>query len=129
MSKSTRADEAASYGLLGSLNETPIKPKEPSLPLESTDERTLGVAREKQLTDDFAFISAVGGDTDQVTAVCIEEHHDGFGMNLCISSNTSLPTSLHKDFRRLAELLQMATKRSKHTIRSVTFPFVMLIVR
>lgn len=112
MAESRQADEVAKYGLLRMLNQTPIEPQDGSLPLESTDGRTLNVKREKQLTDDFAFISATSSDINRVTAVCIKEHRSGLGLDLCISSNTTLPSNLEEDFRRIAELLQKATNRS-----------------
>lgn len=112
MSAASKADEAARYGLLQVLNETPIEPQDGSLPSEANDGRTLSVKREKQLADDFAYISATVSDNERITAVCIEEHRSGLGMNLCISSNTDFPAGLEEGFRSLATLLQRATKRS-----------------
>ncbi|MCJ1433396.1 hypothetical protein MMC27_002756 [Xylographa pallens] len=97
--------------LLRSLNEVPGKEEECDLPAENQS-RQLSIAREKQLADDFAFLSATTDDMSRVMAVGIEEDEGGTGMTIRLASNTGDLSGIRGEFERIGDILQEAASRT-----------------
>ena len=101
--------------LLWALGETPDQPKENEL-RESYDEgRQLFPNRERQLVNNFAFISASTDNMLRVMAVCIEENFNKTGMIIRLASNTGDLSYVAQGFNSIARLW------SKGKIASVKF--------
>ena len=98
--------------LLRSLNEVPGKEAECDLPAENRS-RQLSIAREKQLGDDLAFLSATTDDMSRVMAVGIEEDEAGTGMTIRLASNAGDLSGIRGDFERIGVILQEAASRSR----------------
>ena len=111
-SQHIRKQLAENIILLHSLNEVPGKEKECDLPAENQS-RQLSIAREKQLGDDFAFLSATTDDMSRVMAVGIEEEEDGTGMTIRLASNSGDLSSIRGEFERIGNILQEAASRSR----------------
>ncbi|MCJ1416147.1 hypothetical protein MMC32_002482 [Xylographa parallela] len=110
-SQHIRKQLAENIILLHSLNEVPGKEKECDLPAENQS-RQLSIAREKQLGDDFAFLSATTDDMSRVMAVGIEEDEDGTGMTIRLASNSGDLSSIRGEFERIGNILQEAASRT-----------------
>ncbi|MCJ1387130.1 hypothetical protein MMC17_010259 [Xylographa soralifera] len=97
--------------LLRSLNKVPGEVKECDLPAENQS-RQLSIAREKQLGDDFAFLSATTDNMSRVMAVGIEEDDGGTGMTIRLASNTGDLSRIREEFRKIGDILQEAASRT-----------------
>ncbi len=97
--------------LLRTLNEFPEVPKENALNCETDETRQLTPERERQLVDNFAFISASTDDILRVMAVCVEESSDQQGMTIRLASNTGDLTPIVQGFQVMARTLEKAALR------------------
>lgn len=95
---------------LFAVNEIPGKPEECELPAEDSS-RQLPVVREKQLAEDFAFISASTDDMHKVMAIGLEEDSDRKGMTIRLASNTGDLSEVKEGFESIANILQRAATR------------------
>ena len=98
--------------LLWALTETPGEPKECQLRASNDGARQLTVERERQLADDFAFLSATTDDTLRVMAVGLEEDLDQQGMTIRLASNTGDLTEVKEGFENIVQVLEQAALRS-----------------
>lgn len=70
--------------------------------------RQLTVERQRQLSDDLAFLAAKA---DMIMAACIQEDLDGKGMTGRIAPNTKNFSNVEELFTRIAWLLERAALR------------------
>ena len=103
---------AENSALLSSITELPGKEKECELPAEDGNHQ-LPVAREMQLADDLAFLSATTDNMYEVKAVGIEEDLDKMGMTIRVASNTGELSRVKDGFQLIGSILQRAASRSK----------------
>jgi hypothetical protein len=103
---------AENSALLFSITDVPEEFQECKL-ADEDESYQLPIAREKQLADDFAFISAWTQDGTKVMAVGIEEDADKQGMVIRLASNTGQSTVAGDGLEGIASTLQKAASRSK----------------
>ena len=99
--------------LLWTLCEIPNHPKENEIGGGYDEGRQLSQDRERQLVDNFAFISASSDDMLRVMAVCIEEDPDKAGMTIRLASNTGDLSYVTQGFNDIAQTLEQASLRGK----------------
>ena len=99
--------------LLWTLCEIPGQPKENRIRGGRDEGRLLPWARERQLVDSFAFISASTDDMLRVMAVCIEEDPDKSGMTVRLASNTGDLLNVTQGLNGIARCLEQASSRSR----------------
>ena len=93
--------------LLASIVEVPGQQEESELPVEDKNYQ-LPVAREKQLADDLAFLSATTDDMLKVMAVGVEEDSDKNGLTIRLASNTGSLAVVKNGFEGIGLILQQA---------------------
>jgi len=102
--------------LLYTLTEVPEQPTENQLTCAEDGTQQFTAAREMQLADTFAFISATTADMFQVTAVCIEEDRNRMGMTVRLASNSGDLSSIATGLKEVANTLEEAALRSMHDL-------------
>ncbi|KAM5469181.1 hypothetical protein MauCBS54593_004533 [Microsporum audouinii] len=107
----TRSQLQQSINSLWRVNEIPEAPTENSASFGIDPIRHLSFAREKEIVNNLAFLSATTDDSRRVMAVCIEESISGEGVTIRITSNTGDLSAVTAGFRRLAEVLERAARR------------------
>ena len=95
---------------LFSITEVPGKEREHELPANDGNHQ-LTVEHEKQLAEDFAFISANTDEMDRVKAVAIEESPENHRMTIRLASNTGDSSRIKLGFARMGNVLQNAASR------------------
>lgn len=111
MEKLTRQRMIENVIMLWTLNEVPERPKENVIDCGTDETRQLTLERERQLADNFAFISASTDDMLRVMAVCVEESYDQQGMTIRLASNTGDLSRTIEGFRGIAGTLERAALR------------------
>jgi len=111
MESLTRQRMIENITMLWTLNEVPEPPKENAIDCSANETRQLTPARERQLVDNLAFISASTDDMLRVMAVCIEERSDQQGMTIRLASNTGDLSPTVKSFEVIACTLERAALR------------------
>ena len=66
----------------------PEMPKENALHSGIHTTRRMSISREKEIASNLAFLSATSDDCLKMMAVCVEEHRNGEGTTIRITSNT-----------------------------------------
>lgn len=92
--------------LMWTLNEVPEDPCQGFEQL-SSDDRVLSFEKEKQLTEDFAFLASSSDDPLKVKAVCIEQDEEN-NLIVKVASNTLEP-GLITGFQELFSILRSAS--------------------
>jgi len=97
--------------LLQLLNNTPEKPSEMSISERSaqTDDftkRVLGLQREKQLAELFAFLAATTNDPKKIVAACVEESENGRCLIVRLAVNNGNLDNVKAGFERMARALE-----------------------
>lgn len=97
--------------LLQLLNNTPEKPSEMSMNEWSaqTDNITtsvLGLQREKQLAESFAFLSATTDDPKKIVAACVEESEKGMCLIIRLAVNNGNLDDVKAGFENMARALE-----------------------
>ena len=116
MEKSAQQRMIENITLLWTLNEVPELPKENALKCKTDETRQLIPERERQLVDNFAFISASTDDMLRVIAVCVEESSDQQGMTIRLASNTGDLTPVVEGFQVIARTLEKAALRGMNLL-------------
>jgi hypothetical protein len=109
-SSTTWAQLQGSIDRFAKLNQVPEKPKENILRLRDSVRR-LSIAREKEIVNNLAFLSATSDNSLRVMAVCLEEHVNGTGITIRIASNTGDLREVISGFKTLASSLEQAARR------------------
>lgn len=97
--------------LLQLLNNTPEKPSEMSISERSaqTDnltKRVLGLHREKQLAELFAFLAATTDDPKKIVAACVEESEKGTCLIIRLAVNNGNLDNVKTGFEGVARALE-----------------------
>lgn len=103
--------------MLCALTETPEDPKENCIATQK-EEWALPLSRERQLAEDFVFISSYRDSPDEVMAVCIEEGADGRSMHVRVASNTGGLVHVVNHLERIADIMMKATTRGDILMQS-----------
>lgn len=111
MEKLTRQRMIENITMLWTLNEVPERPKENVINCWADETRQLTFERERQLVDNFAFISASTDDMLRVMAVCVEESPDQQGMTVRLASNIGDLSRTLECFKGIAGTLERAALR------------------
>jgi len=108
-----RRRAAQNAALLVCLKQQPACPRENKC---AADDRSspLSLQREMQLLDDFAFISSLEDNPNEVTAVCLEVNRNGEGLTFRIAANTGCLSHVVKGLQVVADIMMQA---SKHGMR------------
>ena len=101
--------------LLWVLNEVPETPLKNNPPSILNSRRQLSVEREKEITENLAFLSATTEDSKRVTAVCIEEHTQEAGLTIRVASNAGNISEIEEGLKRIAKILEEAAARGLYT--------------
>jgi hypothetical protein len=99
--------------LLGALNDIPEQPTEHEIVTHDNGPWNLPMTRERQLAEDFVFISSKRDNSQEVTAVCIEEDTDGTKLIVRIASNVGNLTQTVKDMQDIANSMVKAMPRGE----------------
>ncbi|KAH7395524.1 hypothetical protein BKA64DRAFT_61062 [Cadophora sp. MPI-SDFR-AT-0126] len=96
--------------LLQALNDTPSQPAEKPLVEDHRENRrsaprVLSLFREKELTENLAFIASTTDDPAKVLALAIEEENAGQGMNITLAVNNGLLENVRTGFEKMAKVL------------------------
>lgn len=113
----TRRELIEHITLLWTLNEVPETPCENDPPSTLDRRRHLNLQREKEITENLAFLSAVTEDSKRVTAICIEEHAGGAGLTIRVASNAGELERIEEGLNQIARVLEDAAKRSSYPLR------------
>ena len=111
--EASRAQLQHSITRLKQLDELPELPTEnhPNLQIDPT--RHLSTDREREISSNLAFLSAISDDNMKVMAVCVEEHPSGRELTIRISSNSGNLSEVERGFVNISRLLEQAAKRSE----------------
>ena len=97
--------------MLWTLNDLPEQPKDNTVGRESDETRQLPPERERQLAENFAFISASTDNMRRVMAVCVEENLDKKGITIRVASNTGDLSRIKEKLDGIAKTLETAALR------------------
>lgn len=97
--------------MLWTLNDLPEQPKDNTVGRESDETRQLPPERERQLAENFAFISASTDNMRRVMAVCVEEDSDKEGITIRLASNTGDLSRIKGQLDGIAKTLETAALR------------------
>ena len=107
---------AENSALLFSITDVPEIAQEHELPADDQSYQ-LTVEREKQLAEDFAFLSAYRDDVTRVMAVAIEEDLRNKQMTIRLASNTGDLSKVKQGFISIGDVLQRAASRGLKLFR------------
>lgn len=97
--------------MLWTLNDLPEQPKDNTVRRESVENRQLAPERERQLAENFSFISAATDNMRRVMAVCVEEDSDKKGITIRLASNTGDLSTIKEQLDGIAKTLETAALR------------------
>jgi len=97
--------------LLQLLNNTPEKPSKMSISERSTQtdnfaKRVLGLQREQQLAESFAFLAATTNDPKKIVAACVEESKKGRCLIVRLAVNNGSLDTVKAGLERMARALE-----------------------
>ncbi|KAJ6093609.1 hypothetical protein N7486_008898 [Penicillium sp. IBT 16267x] len=95
------------------LNRNPRNTRECHAQHHPLTEYQLAYEREKQLADDFTFISATEDDMYKVMADAVEEDPDRCGMTIQLASNSGDLEIVENSFMKIAKILEKGSFRSE----------------
>ncbi|KAG4432319.1 hypothetical protein IFR05_012198 [Cadophora sp. M221] len=109
--------------LLEALNDTPADQAEKYLDEAAQNDcdsttRVLSLAREKNLTENLAFIASATDDPGKVLALAIEEEESGKGMNITLAVNNGGLENVRIGLEKIARILQDVCKQGAATQHS-----------
>ena len=104
--------------LLWAFNEGPGRKKDNRL-VKNDEGYKLPFDKEKQLSEDFAFLAARTDDSRYVVAVAIEEDEDDSGITIRLAMNEGNLEIIKSGFEKIANILRRAALRGKHAENSV----------
>jgi hypothetical protein len=99
--------------LLWSLQEVPERPVENTMPVIE-GHWSLPMIRERQLADDFAFISSFRDASDEVMAVCVEESEAGASLTIRVASNVGVGEHAVQELQGVADVMLQSRSRGKY---------------
>ena len=105
---------AETFTLLWAMEKIPERPKQCQKHAAEDGSRRLNVARERQLSDDLAFISTTTADSLKVMAAAVEEEPHGCGITIRLASNKGPISDIKGQFEVLARTLERAASRSTY---------------
>lgn len=102
--------------LLGMLDKEPEKPEENQVPSHLAQEsnenlRQLSFARERDLVDNLAFLSAPNEHAKKVVAVCVEENPNAEELRIRIAMNTDGLQLVKNGLSRITAILERVARR------------------
>lgn len=112
-SEITRSEFQQTIDKLHQIRNIPHEPRENIMKAVSEASHCLSLLEEEAITSKLAFISATSAKALEVTAVCFEEDSSGNGATIRIASNTGVPSQMLSGFKKLADILMGAYRRSK----------------
>jgi hypothetical protein len=107
----TRQQLQQSITLFRVLNEVPELPKENNSMFESDTTHCLSISREREITSNLAFLSAISDNHQRVMAVCVEENCNRNGITIRVSSNMGDLSEVTRGFELLAKALEQVARR------------------
>lgn len=107
----TRQELLQTTSLFQTLNKVPEPPKKNFLTPGVDSSHRLSIAREKEISSNLAFLSAVSDNNLHIMAVCVEEHAEEEGLTIRVASNTGDLSGVVRGFERIARVLEGAAKR------------------
>ncbi|CAD6587309.1 MAG: hypothetical protein ASARMPRED_003057 [Alectoria sarmentosa] len=115
--------------MLWTLNDLPEQPKDNTVGRESDETRQLPPERERQLAENFAFISASTDNMRRVMAVCVEENLDKKGITIRVASNTGDLSRIKEKLDGIAKTLETAALRveSRISVRQSLFRQIVIL--
>jgi hypothetical protein len=108
-----RQELLQSISLLRILNEVPEPPSQNIPSSENDTVRCLNISREKEIASNLAFLSATSYNSKEVMAVCVEAHPNGHEITIRVASNTGDLTEVVAGFKKLAKVLERASRRGR----------------
>lgn len=96
---------------LHALDEVPGTEEESRLVYTGQQDYQLTIDREKELSEDFAFLAARKDDPDNVMAVAIEEDEDKCGMTIRVATNKGDLAGVKTGLGDIAHILERAATR------------------
>lgn len=109
----TRQELLQTTSLFQTLNKVPEPPKKNFLTPGVDSSHRLSIAREKEISSNLAFLSAVSDNNLHIMAVCVEEHAEEEGLTIRVASNTGDLSGVVRGFERIARVLEGAAKRGE----------------
>jgi hypothetical protein len=107
----TREQLRQSINRLRQLNQVPELPRENGLAPEMDSKHRLSIQRENEIVGNLAFLSAISDDNQRVMPACVEEHPDGEGSTIRITSNSGDLSKVTSGFKMLATILEKVATR------------------
>lgn len=111
MGQSTQQCLIENITLLWTVNEVPGYPETHVMDRTNNDGRHLTLKRERQLAENFAFLSASTDNMLRVMALCVEEDLDKKGMTIRLASNTGELLSTKAGLQRITAVLETSANR------------------
>lgn len=108
-----RRRAAQNAALLVCLRQQPASPQEKKCTVDGTSS-LLSLRREMQLLDDFAFISSLEDNPNEVTAVCLETNQDIDGVTLRVAANTGCLLHVVNGLQAVADVMMQASSHGMY---------------
>lgn len=109
----TRDQLLQKISLLATLGPIGDGPRRHNLTAQTDIRRSLTVEQEAEIVDNLAFLSYRRKDSQNVTAICMEENEDGEGMLVRLAVNGGALSQIACGVREICMILEQIARRSK----------------